>query len=52
MVTSIKHFEEKSIKIFESLEDDFFKHPERIAEYVTGITEELHKIGLLMLRNQ
>lgn len=50
MVKSIKHFEEKSIKIFESLEDEFFKHPERMAEYITGITEELHKIGLLMLK--
>ena len=50
MVKSIKHFEEKSIKIFESLEDDFFRHPERMAEYITGITEELHKIGLLMLK--
>lgn len=50
MVKSIKHFEEKSIKIFGSLEDEFFKHPERMAEYITGITEELHKIGLLMLK--
>lgn len=50
MVKSIKHFEEKSIKIFESLEDEFFKHPEQMAEYITGITEELHKIGLLMLK--
>jgi len=50
MVKSIKHFEEKSIKIFENLEDEFFKHPEQMAEYITGITEELHKIGLLMLK--
>ena len=30
MVKSIKHFAEESISIFEKLEDDFFKHPERI----------------------
>lgn len=49
MVKSIKHFEEESIKIFEKKEDDFFKNPQHIAEYVRGITEELHKIGLLMI---
>ena len=35
MVKSIKHFEEKSIKIFENLEDEFFKHPEQMAEYIS-----------------
>ena len=34
MVKSIKHFAEESISIFEKLEDDFFKHPEKMAEYV------------------
>ena len=50
MVKSIKHFEEESIMIFEKLEDEFFKNPKQIAEYVCRITEELHKIGLLMLK--
>ncbi len=50
MVKSIKHFEEESIKIFEKLEDEFFKNPKHMAEYVRNITEELHKIGLLMLK--
>lgn len=50
MVKSIKHFEEESIRIFEKLEDEFFKNPQHMAEYVRGITEELHKIGLLMLQ--
>ena len=50
MVKSIKHFEEKSIMVFEKLEDEFFKNPQHMAEYVRGITEELHKIGLLMLK--
>lgn len=50
MVNSIKHFAEESIHIFEKLEDDFFKHPEKMAEYVKGITGELHKVGLLMIQ--
>lgn len=49
MVKSIKHFEKESIMIFEKLEDEFFKNPQHIAEYVHNITEELHKIGLLIL---
>ena len=50
MVKSIKHFAEESIKNFEKLEDDFFKNPEQIAEYVLGITKELHTVGLLMIK--
>ena len=50
MVKSIKHFAEESIKNFEKLEDLFFQNPEQIAEYVIGITEELHKVGLLMIK--
>lgn len=50
MVKSIKHFAEESIKNFEKLEDIFFQNPEQIAEYVIGITEELHKVGLLMIK--
>ena len=50
MVKSIKHFAEESISIFEKLEDDFFKHPEKMAEYVRGITRELHKVGLLIIQ--
>ena len=50
MIKSIKHFAEESISIFEKLEDDFFKHPEKMAEYVKGITKELHKVGLLMIQ--
>lgn len=50
MVKSIKHFAEESISIFENLEGEFFKHPKKMAEYVKGITEELHKVGLLMIQ--
>ncbi|MCI6004320.1 MAG: UPF0236 family protein, partial [Blautia sp.] len=50
MIKSIKHFAEESISIFEKLEEDFFKHPEKMAEYVRGITKELHKVGILMIQ--
>lgn len=50
MINSIKYFEEKCISIFEKLEDDFLKEPTKFAEYVMGLTEELHKLGLEMIR--
>lgn len=50
MIKSIKHFAEESISIFGKLEDEFFKHPDMMAEYVKGITQELHKVGLLMIQ--
>lgn len=50
MIKSIKHFAEESISIFEKLEDDFFQHPEKMAEYVRGITKELHRVGILMIQ--
>ena len=50
MKNSIKYFEENCITKFEKLEDDFMKNPERLAEYVNGITDELHKLGLEMIR--
>ncbi len=50
MVKSIKHFAEESIRIFENLEDEFFKNTEKMAEYIKGNTRELHKVGLLMIQ--
>ena len=50
MVNSIRYFEEKCIKKFEKLEDDFMKEPTKLAEYVLGLTEELHKLGLEMIK--
>ena len=49
MVKSIKHFAENSIKIFEKLEENFYENPKDFNSYVTGITEELHKLGLMMI---
>ena len=50
MVNSIKYFEEECIKRFEKLEDDFMKEPQKLAEYVLGLTEELHNLGLKMIQ--
>lgn len=50
MINSIKHFEEKSIPVFEKLEGDFYRNPTDVASFVTGLTEELHQVGLLMVK--
>lgn len=50
MVNSIKYFEEECINRFEKLEDEFMKNPTKLAEYVYGLTEELHKLGLEMIK--
>ena len=48
MVKSIQYFNEKSVDVFEKLEDDFLRNPSDIASYVMKITEELHKTGIRM----
>ena len=50
MINSIKYFEEKCINRFEKLEDEFIKNPSRLAEYIYGITDELHRLGLEMIK--
>jgi len=50
MYNSIKYFEEKCIGKFEKLEDDFMKGPTKMAEYVLGLTEELHGLGIRMIQ--
>ena len=50
MIKSIKHFEEKSIPVFEKLEGDFYRNPTDVASFVTGLTEELHQLGLRMIK--
>ncbi len=50
MLNSIKYFEENCISIFEKLEDDFMKNPTALAEYVIGLTAELHNLGLRMIQ--
>lgn len=50
MLNSIKYFEEECISRFEKLEDEFMKEPTKLAEYVYGLTDELHRLGLEMIR--
>ncbi|MFT3982287.1 MAG: hypothetical protein QM697_00155 [Lachnospiraceae bacterium] len=50
MINSIRYFEEESINRFEKLEDDFMKEPLKMAEYVIGLTAELHNLGLRMIQ--
>ncbi|MDO4978236.1 MAG: ISLre2 family transposase [Eubacteriales bacterium] len=50
MNNSIRYFTEKSINIFEKLEENFFKDPKNLYSYITGITEELHNLGRMMLQ--
>ena len=50
MINSIKYFEEECISKFEKLEDEFMKDPTKLAEYVMGLTDELHKLGLEMIK--
>ena len=50
MINSIKYFEEECINRFEKPEDEFMKNPQQLAEYITGITSELHQLGLQIIR--
>lgn len=50
MINSIKYFEEECISKFEKLENEFMKNPTQLAEYVLGLTNELHKLGLEMIK--
>lgn len=50
MINSIKYFEEECINKFEHLENEFMKEPEKMAEYVLGLTNELHNLGLRMIQ--
>lgn len=50
MINSIKYFEEECISRFEKLENQFLKHPEQMAEYVLGLTAQLHQLGLKIIQ--
>ncbi|MDO4650954.1 MAG: hypothetical protein Q4B26_20140 [Eubacteriales bacterium] len=50
MVNSIKYFHEECIKKFEKLEDEFMKNPVLMAEYVQGIKNELHELGIIIIK--
>ena len=49
MVKSIQYFNDKSVPVFERLEDEFLRDPSDIALYIMKLTEELHKTGIRMI---
>ncbi len=50
MIKSIQHFEEISTGVFEKIIGEFFRNPKDFAAFTKGITEELHKIGRMMIQ--
>ena len=50
MNISIQHFLEKGIKKLEQYEKKFLNNPTDIASFVFGITDELHKLGLEIIK--
>ena len=50
MIKSIQPFEEVSTGVFEKLIGEFMRNPMDIASFTTGITEELHRIGQLLIQ--
>lgn len=50
MYKSIQYFNEKCAKKFENLEDEFIKDPADIASYIMKLTEELHHLGIEMIK--
>ena len=50
MVKSIQHFHEVSVGVFEKIIADFYKTPTDMAGFVQGITEELHRVGILLIQ--
>ena len=50
MIKSIKHFEEISTGVFEKIIGKFFRDPTDFASFTGEITEELHKLGRLIIQ--
>ena len=50
MAKSIQHFGEISTGVFEKIIDEFYRNPTDFASFTQGITDELHRIGRLMIR--
>ena len=50
MVKSIQHFEEISTGVFEKVISEFFRNPTDFASFTRGITEELHKVGRILIQ--
>ena len=50
MIQSIQHFNEVSTGVFEKVIGEFFRNPTDFASFTQGITDELHRIGRLLIR--
>lgn len=50
LLKSIQHFNEISIHKFEKLENNFLRNPTDIASYVLELTNELHNLGIKMIK--
>lgn len=50
MIQSIQHFSDVSVDIFQKLQEKFYEDPEDIASFVYGISDELRKLGLMMIK--
>ena len=50
MYISIQHFLEKGIEKLKEVEKAFLTNPTDMASFVLGITDEVHKFGLEMIK--
>lgn len=50
MDKSIRHFQEISTKVFQKITEEFFKNPKDFASFTSGITDELHNLGRVMIQ--
>lgn len=47
----IQHFNDVSVGVFDNLITEFYKNPKDIAEFVEGITNELHLVGVMLIQD-
>lgn len=50
MTKSIQHFGEISTGVFEKIIDEFYRDPADFASFTQGVTDELHRIGRLIIK--
>ena len=50
MDRSIRHFHEISTRVFQKITEEFFKNPKDFASFTSGITDELHNLGRVMIQ--
>lgn len=50
MIKSIQHFEEISTRVFEKIIGNFYRNPTDFASFTKGITEELHNVGRILIK--